>query len=254
MRSLLTSPTQQYRAAGFTLLELLVVISLLAILAGLSISAYEGVQDQARLDAAEFEMAEIRDALLQFRRDTNELPCRIYRSGNYNPFTNTMPELDFTGIAGSTAANFQQWCEYQDTSQVNSALTMLQQFPFDALTTTNLVWNPDTKRGWNGPYLSNRPLTDPWGNAYQLLDAELDYPNRFRCEHDGTANQDYRISSNLYSCLNVTNAAITANHTLNADIARLVSAGPDGIFSAENTSDICLPATNSDDFVLCLLR
>jgi len=253
MCSLFKSPQQHVKSAGFTLLELLIVISLLAVLAGFSITAYDGVKDDAYYDAAIFEMAEIRNALLQFRRDNDELPCRAYRAGNYNPFTNSLPELDFTtGLASTTAADYKTWCEFSNDAQEDNALSMLQRFPYDKLTEASLLWNRDTKRGWNGPYVSTNDLNDPWGNRYRLYDAELDYPNGYLCEDDGSGG--YKVASNEYNCLHAADSAITSAHTLDADIARLVSAGADGLFSGDNLFNICSAATDSDDLVLCLMR
>ncbi len=238
---------------GFTLLELLVVISLLAVIAGFSITAYDGVKEQAKFDTAIFEMAELRKSLLQFRRDTSEFPCRVYRLGNYNPFTNTLPELDFTtGLGGTTADDYRVWCELSNFNQEDSALSMLQVFPYDRATRSDLLWNQDTKRGWKGPYISMSKLNDPWGAPYRLYDPELDFPNSFLCENDGS--DGYEDTSNLYDCLSANDPSITVSHNLDADIARIVSAGPDGLFANDNTADYCLPAPNSDDLVLCLLR
>ena len=72
--------------SGFTLIELLLIIVLLGVLAVAAINAFEGNEDQGRLNITRLEMAELQKALLQFRRDNRELPCRVYRAGEYNPF------------------------------------------------------------------------------------------------------------------------------------------------------------------------
>ena len=146
MRSLFPSHTIQQASRGFTLLELLVVISLLAILAGFSISAYDGVQDDANYDAAIFEMAEIRNALLQFRRDsgTNDFPGQgIYACTN---------AINFPSEAGSGSARL-DWCNHP------ANFWMLFINPLDDPSTSSDeegAWNIDTKRGWNGPYLQRK--------------------------------------------------------------------------------------------------
>jgi prepilin-type N-terminal cleavage/methylation domain-containing protein len=253
MNSTLRFPLTDYKSRyqGFTLIELLVVITLIGIVAGVAVLGYDDYQEQARYDATLFEMAEIRKALLQFRRDTGEMPCRVYRAGNYQPNNVNMVALDFTALAGNTPADYQFWCEYGDANQVDSALSMLQAFPYDRQTEAGLLWNRDTHRGWNGPYIRNNVLTDPWGNPYLLLDAELDYSNRFQCLNNGGA---YDLVGGNYECLDATDPAITLNHNLDADIVRLVSVGPDGVFGGDNTPPDCSPAAGSDDFVLCILR
>lgn len=202
--------------AGFTLLELLAVIALMAVVAGTAVLAYEGVQDQGRQDATRFEMAEIRNALLQFRRDSgsNNLPGQgVYvcedpaNAGKINPDLVNLP-----AEAGVTDAAKLAWCE----SPAN--FWMLFADPLGN------GWNPDTHRGWNGPYLQRKSglmsyagvdnlwvITDAYQATYLLLD--LDDPVK----------------------------------------ARLVSIGPD---KTDNnpTPSACQIAGTGDDTVLCLLR
>ncbi len=203
--------------AGFTLLELLVVITLLGVISGSVVLAYQGVQEQGREDSTGFELSEIRKALLQFRRDSgsNDFPTvGIYDctdSQNGNP-TNANPAMAFPVAAGSSAAEKIAWCQ----SAAN--FWMLFQDPLGN------GWNPDTKRGWNGPYLRNRQMavdyltetalagiTDPYGNPYLLQDMAID------------------------------------------DEARIISMGENISYGGKNSSNACL-ANDADDRVLCLLR
>ncbi len=156
------SPTA---SAGFTLLELLVVIALLLVVAGAASIAYEGVQDQGRYDAAQFEMAEIRKALLQFRRDSgsnhfpgqgvydcNSLEMEDIAKANDPAGSDTWP----TGApsADSNLADWQEWCN----SPANFWMLFIN--PLDDITNTpsdeENAWNIDTRRGWNGPYLQRK--------------------------------------------------------------------------------------------------
>ena len=79
--------------AGFTLLELLAVVTLLAILATGALVAYDGTDEQARIDVTKMEMAELRNALLQFRRDTGAFPCGVYHEPNLDGSTDEEPKL-----------------------------------------------------------------------------------------------------------------------------------------------------------------
>lgn len=202
--------------AGFTLLELLAVIALMAVIAGTALLAYEGVHDQGRQDATRFEMAEIRSALLRFRRDSgsNDLPGQgVYvcedpaNPGKINPDLVNLP-----AEAGVTDAAKLAWCE----SPANFWMLFA-----DPLGTG---WNPDTRRGWNGPYLQRKSglmsyagvdnlwvITDAYQATYLLLD--LDDPVK----------------------------------------ARLVSIGPDKTDNNPTPSS-CQIAGSGDDTVLCLLR
>jgi len=215
MRCLLFFHTHSQRKShcesGFTLLELLVVLGILAITASASILAYEGVQDQGTYDTTRFEMAEIRKALLQFRRDsgTNSFPSHgVYdcedpdNPGLLNPALNNIPVSSLS------------WCQ----SEAN--FWMLFKQPGSSLT-----WNPDTKRGWHGPYLQRKS--------------------------DGI---DYDSESNLLGINSPYQTPYLLKDLNTPDEARIVSLGEDGQDGGKNVTNACEPHANSDDYVVCLLR
>ncbi|PCJ32737.1 MAG: hypothetical protein COA90_02075 [Gammaproteobacteria bacterium] len=259
MRCLLFFPTplatNSSRQTGFTLIELLVVITLLAIVASIAVTGYDDVSEQARIDTTKFEMAELRKALLQFRRDNRELPCRVYRDGTYSPDKSSMVlNFDSLAAASPTREAYDAWCMNQAaTDQLDSGLSILNQFPYDTTAELPLLWNPDTKLGWNGPYINNQGITDGWGKQFILVDPELDYGVSYRCENDGS--DDYAITAGLYKCINPDHVDWDEDDfTKDANIARVVSVGPDGQYDGLNLTNPCQPATDSDDLVLCLLK
>lgn len=66
---------RQYKStAGFTLMELLVVMAILALLAGLAVPAYFKRADQARLDKVTTDFATLATALSLYRLDNGMLP------------------------------------------------------------------------------------------------------------------------------------------------------------------------------------
>lgn len=239
--------------AGFTLMELLVVIALLGILAGVATMAYEGVQDEGRDDVTRFEMAQIREALLQFRRDTGEFPCRVYRNGVYSPDSAGISRLNFTGLPATSLADYQTWCRNGSVGQQDDALSLLLKFPYDDTDTAfmGLLWNPDTKRGWNGPYVKDTGLADGWGRRFVLLYPELDFRPAYRCKVG--AGGDLDVTTGEYECLTADDPNWDdATFTASADTARLVSFGPNGVYDSQNAANACAAA--GDDLVLCLLR
>ena len=157
---------KQQKQIGFTLLELLVVIALLAIVAGVVITAYDGVKEQGRADATKFDMAELRKALLQFRRDSgsNDFPT----IGAYDCATLSNDAVIFdtaNGLADnwpasapSAQANQTDW---EDWCASTANFWMLFTNPKDDPNTNAIEegeWDPDTHRGWNGPYLQNKSV------------------------------------------------------------------------------------------------
>ncbi len=247
--------------SGFTLLELLVVIALLALVAGAVIVGYSGVQDQGQGDHTRFEMAEIRNALLQFRRDSGSRD--FPRQGVYD--CTTIPSANFPPEAGATSAEQIAWCQ----SPAN--FWMLFEDPLGN------GWNADTKRGWNGPYLQRKsgyvdvgdnlspdgtgsPFTGTlvekvWGIASTYIDKPQGNYLVWSNITD-TANPDYKEYKQYgspYFLFGMDTSA--ANETYDD---RLVSMGRNGEYDGMG-AEVCLPPLDPDtsealDTVLCLLR
>lgn len=241
--------TRKANMAGFTLLELLAVIALLAILAAGALVAYDGTDEQARIDVTKMEMAELRTALLQFRRDTGAFPCGVYHEpnidGDVRAYSLDLVNMNLPDMPVSSASLSAQaiWCE-------ENGLIMLTEYPFDLEEADqHRLWNPDTKRGWNGAYISRDGLTDAWGNRYQLINPELDYarPPTMCVPPDSTAQ--------FYECRPINDPGYVANsaaYSQFGDIARIVSFGPNGNNDSLSVADPCV--AGGDDLVLCLLR
>jgi len=114
----------RFQQAGFTLLEMLVVVALLAIMAGLALNAYDSNgDDEIAKSLAQSEMAEIAKALRQFRRDV----------GNWSQ--------------ASHPADFSPLFVFKDDN--NDGVEDVFGYP---------AFDKDTGRGWRGPYLERRGM------------------------------------------------------------------------------------------------
>jgi hypothetical protein len=242
---------------------------MIGVLSIAAINAFDGNEEQARENITRLEMAELQKALLQFRRDNRELPCRIYRPGSYNPydFRTNFGDAGFIDsfdlpAGGATLSTWQSWCQDNFTNGSNAiasnALYMINVFPYEIADYANLTWNRNTQLGWNGPYISQEGLLDGWGNPYVLLEPELAYDQTYRCEND-SGNYAIDGGTGQYICLSANDPAFNdTTDILPANIARIVSVGPDGVLDSD-LSAYTLPADDpcvaeNDDFVLCLLR
>lgn len=260
------------KQSGFTLIELLLIVVMLGVLSIAAINAFDGNEEQARLNITRLEMSELQKTLLQFRRDNRELPCRVYRSGVFNPLElrNSVGDAGFIDIfdlppGGASASDWRAWCSEDVTSSgqivASNAVYMLNTFPYVVSDPdlAALIWNRNTQLGWNGPYISQEGLTDGWGNPYLLLESELTFNQTYRCENDSGS---YAIDGTTgdYICLSPNDPAFNdTTDILPADIARIVSSGADGVIdSALNNYDLTIPEdpclAQGDDLVLCLLR
>lgn len=67
-------PVVSERARGFTIVELLIVIVVIGILAGISMNVYAKAQTRAKTAQAQSDLATIKRAMLAYRVDAGELP------------------------------------------------------------------------------------------------------------------------------------------------------------------------------------
>lgn len=177
------------KSRGFTLIELLVVVALMALMASVAVLSLDSTRPAAEHDATRFEMAEIRKALLQFRYDVRHFPDAA------------------KGYGDDARLSLLQSCDTDDTTKSAPPY-------YDAGCEG---WDPELKRGWNGPYLSAGGSEDAWGNAYRLLDPDDDTPG--------------------------------------SGVARIVSDGENGVYEGVNATDACQKFNDdSDDIVLCLMQ
>ena len=78
---------------GFTLVELLIVIIVIAILATIVTVSYNGVQNSAKVSAAKNDLANFKKAMLAYKAERGELPP-TGDSWNYNTSPPSCPPID----------------------------------------------------------------------------------------------------------------------------------------------------------------
>lgn len=153
----------------FTLLEMLIVISILAVLAGSVIVTLGDAGHEVTVDLGGHQLSQVREALLRFKRDMGYLPNE--------------GRLQLRDVAGVTGAvldpavlpdGFDSLNQWRQWFQSPANMLCLLQRPVvdgdptagDPPTTSPLRWSldaslghlqefdPTQRRGWNGPYLS----------------------------------------------------------------------------------------------------
>lgn len=215
---------------GFTLLELMVVVSVLLILAGGAMMAFGDAEETAKKQIAQYEIQQLKQGLLRFRQDTGSFP---------NPFS----PADFSalyeqpaGMAGWNIDTGRGW-----------------RGPYLGGLRDGLVDIGDSLQadGIGDPAAGNetslqRGVADPFVHA-NVPDADgcsMTEPPNDECLLEwrpASGEADYGRWGRPYLLFD-----------LDQNDARLVSSGPNGRYEGENATDPCAP--NGDDLVVCLLQ
>lgn len=149
------------RDCGFTLIELLVVCSILAALSYTAWGTYIGIQEGAEDDIARAELLRLADGLKRFRADTGYYPGQ-------GPFILAAPGTTETARVGGgfncapVGGVLRSWAapnlDIDKDAWFVSPANLALLFEAPALCANHPLaylnrWNPDTRRGWRGPYL-----------------------------------------------------------------------------------------------------
>lgn len=134
---------------GFSLLELLTVVSILATVSAIGVTAYHNVLEESDDRLVLVEMKEIADAIRQFKQDTGYYPKE-------GPFA-----VDGSGAGQVTLGSFAGFAGADDAAKTrwfNSPANLIQLFVRPVFVTDSPVeflteWDAETGRGWRGPYL-----------------------------------------------------------------------------------------------------
>lgn len=126
---------------GVSLLEALVVLTILAAVAGIGVQAFNGVSDQAEESLARAEIRQVVNAMQRFRQDTGYWPKEGPFENSYDGDPNTVDLSTFD----AHPANLRQLFEMSFAETGTVAPTTVTEI---------LEHDEATDTGWNGPYLS----------------------------------------------------------------------------------------------------
>lgn len=128
--------------AGFTLIELMIVIAIVGVLAAIAIPQYQQFRERGYIAQAQADLKQLANALTLLANDTDTWP------GGNTPY-----------ISPQSLSPPQNGEEYEDLTASDMGLFNNNGTVFAA-------------NGWNGPYLpsgmldANGKFTDPWGKSY----------------------------------------------------------------------------------------
>lgn len=144
------------RDRGFSLMEIVVVLAVIAILSAILTPIVSGYVDRARFGVAQNDLKNIASALVKFNTDTRLWP--IYIAADDIPNGDAYEVLFSEGEVPAFAAA--GWT----TSLTSTSLETV-------LNTNYLSLPTDGNAAWQGVYLL--PAVDPWGNRYHVTAQHL---------------------------------------------------------------------------------
>ncbi len=275
------------KCRGFSLLELLVTLSVLVAIAGVGASMYFPALDQASVKVAQAEMTEIIKAIKQFKKDTGYYP----NQGIFDLQTSTKTNIGQVDASSfpSISSGHPDGVEHWFYSPAN--FYQLYESPIKDNATGEEVspWSAVSGKGWHGPYLQNKEEYIDLGNSMSILDVNdpaltpsPDYGITFggpATANSGSVNNVYGISDPFVQDAIIVNNEIDSDfflldwHLLNSlslgyDInehqitrngrpflllykdgkPRLISSGADGEYGGVNADDYCVKGNNDSQF------
>jgi len=139
------------RAAGFTLVELVVVLAILALAALLAVPRLSAVRRDARLAAARHDLETLRGAFAACLADLETVPRFTW----VNPFPRRSHD-DYEAL------NLRVHNLFSPTNLQSPAFLAVWNAHRLSPDPDDLAWDPDAGRGWRGPYLAPSPAVRPY--------------------------------------------------------------------------------------------
>jgi type II secretory pathway pseudopilin PulG len=141
-------PNRLPRRSALTLLELVVVVAILAALAGMAVPLYENTTSQSQIGVTNETLRRLQDVILN-----TYVPNM--KGADISSGLSSLPIVNLDGLPRSTQSGQPSitWLFQNPASQFGAVASLAQSF------------NRVSRLGWNGPYLTNSAATYPGINS-----------------------------------------------------------------------------------------
>ena len=168
---MITTRSRSSKDAGFTMLELIVVVAAIAILAAILTPMVLKLIDDSRITRAKSETESIAVALSALYKDTAQWPYTNANGPSGNSVSRLIGSTNVaTGAATGAGAGAANWGTYGTSKPLGDFLYWNNPDDNSSATGNNADESQDYattgEAAWKGPYLDNYDVEDPWGHAY----------------------------------------------------------------------------------------
>jgi prepilin-type N-terminal cleavage/methylation domain-containing protein len=159
---------------GFTLIELTVVLAVIVTLALVLTPSVANFVNDARVARAQNDSRTIATAILEFYKDNGFAPqWAVAQNGGPGSATSRLDILISPGNAPGIHPRAKTLAGTSLAAWLTGRVGLLaDQLMSD--TPAYATRTPGMQFGWNGPYLSSAPGSDPWGNRYIVNIGQVD--------------------------------------------------------------------------------
>jgi prepilin-type N-terminal cleavage/methylation domain-containing protein len=163
--------------AGFTMIELLVVLGIIVILGGITFGLVSGVSERGRAARAETELRLIAQSLEQFRTQYGDYPWVGTATTSNNE------EALFNALAGITGPQGDPIRDESNSTRVGRVFIDFSRVTIGDENNEELdreEFNQLPNAGEPSPGVLQRRFLDPWGNPYRYYYRSANSPDTWR--------------------------------------------------------------------------
>lgn len=204
------------RKQGFTIVELLIVIVVIAILAAITIIAYNGIQQRARLSQSQAVSAQVQKSIELFRAEKDSYPAAI------NSCPNPVDGSTCVVIPSGFSSTYERIPQGARPSPVYAGTTSAQSYEITLRSNTSVIYRSNAERtGVNEflQYMNMASIIDnqglkPYQISFDIKSANISTASTVNLYMQNGSGSKYSFSVNIPVTTSYVRRTVTVTPTL----------------------------------------